>query len=199
MIRVLRLVSRRWLAPLTLGLMLLGPMPTLAQQAASPGTAANTLAPDSPAPDGLAPDGPAPDGPAPLPVWQRTLYKTITYQAVANASDLVLFDLLIGGGTVVTAGFFTANAVSAAALYYGFEYAWQTLGPPLDQTTERTLLEKTILYRAVNSGRNFALGYTFGGGAGIATAFVAANFITDTAIFVTNEYVWDILRPQQTP
>lgn len=198
MIRVLSFAARpftarplavqRWPVVLAFTLVLLLGAPAWAQQAEPPSTTAPAPAPTTTA-----------DTPTPLPVWQRTLYKTITYQAVANASDLVLFELLIGGGTVVTAGFFAANAVSAAALYYGFEYAWQTLGPPLDQTTERTLAEKTILYRAINSGRNFALGYSFGGGAAVATAFVVANFVTDTTIFVTNEYVWDILRPRQAP
>lgn len=188
MIRVTFLAPRRGLFALAFALALLLGAPASAQQAEPPSTATPVPAPITTA-----------DTPTPLPVWQRTLYKTITYQAVANASDLILFELLIGGGTVVTAGFFAANAVSAAALYYGFEYAWQTLGPPLDQTTERTLAEKTILYRAINSGRNFALGYSFGGGAAVAATFVAANFVTDTMIFVSNEYVWDILRPRQAP
>ncbi|NQW09338.1 MAG: DUF2061 domain-containing protein [Alphaproteobacteria bacterium] len=180
MIRAPRHVCRQWLVPLILGLMLLVSAPALAQQAAAPTSATASI-------------------PAPLPAWQRTLYKTITYQAVSNAADLVLFDLLIGGGALATAGFFAANAVTTAALYYGFEYTWQTFGPPLDETTGRTLLEKTILYRGVNSSRIFVLGYVFGGGVGVATAFVAADFVTDTAVFVSNEYVWDILRPQQAP
>jgi uncharacterized membrane protein len=135
---------------------------------------------------------------ADLPVWRRTLYKTVTYQAAANAADLLAFELLIGGTAATTAGFLALNAVSAAGLYYGFEYLWQTIGPPLEETTEQTVLEKTVLYRFVNIGRNFAIGYGFGGGAASAAAFGAANLVYDTGIFVTNEYVWDILRPQRS-
>lgn len=134
-----------------------------------------------------------------LPTWQRTMYKTITYQTLANVADLVAFDLLVGGTAATTGSFFALNAASAAALYYGFEYAWQSAGPSLDETTERTLVEKTILYRFINVGRNFALGYSFGGGAAVASAFGAANLVYDTTIFVANEYAWDILRPAQAP
>lgn len=130
-----------------------------------------------------------------LPVWERTLYKTLTYQAVANLSDLALYNVLLGGTAVAGGGFFIANAASAAALYYGYEYAWQTVGPPPEQKTHGTIAEKTIYYRLLNSSRNFALGYTFSGSTAVAAGFVAANFLTDTAIFVANEYAWDSFRP----
>ena len=148
----------------------------------------------SPAPDATQTE-PAVD----LPVWQRTLYKTLTYQTVANLSDIALYTVLIAGPSAAAGSFFAANALSAAVLYYGFEYTWQTLGPPLDETDATTLAEKTVLYRVINSSRNFALGYTFGGTAAAAGAFVVANFVTDTAIFVGNEYVWDILEPGTSP
>lgn len=130
-----------------------------------------------------------------LPVWQRTLYKTLTYQAVANLSDVALYNLLIGGSAATVGSFFAANALSAVALYYGFEYAWQSLGPPLEETDAAVLAEKTVLYRVINSSRNFALGYTFSGNMAAAGGFVVANFVTDSAIFVGNEYIWDILGP----
>jgi uncharacterized membrane protein len=133
-----------------------------------------------------------------LPTWERTLYKTLTYQAVANLSDIVLYNVLIGGSATTAGTFFAANALSAAALYYGFEYTWQSVGPRLEDTNEGTLAEKTVLYRVLNSSRNFALGLTFGGSAAAAGAFVVANFVTDTVIFVGNEYVWDILGQTTT-
>lgn len=139
------------------------------------------------------------DGYDPLPIWERTLYKTLTYQAVANLSDLALYDLVLGGTAVAGAGFFAANAGSAAALYYGYEYAWQVFGPPPEDKTNTTILHKTILYRLLNSSRNFTLGYTFGGGPAAAIGFVAANFATDTVIYVTNEYAWDYFRPAAAP
>ena len=137
----------------------------------------------------------APAVPDRLPVWERTLYKTLTYQAAANLSDLVLYDLLLGGTVAAGGGFFAINAASAAALYYTFEYTWQSLGPAPEDKTHQTVAAKTVLYRMFNSSRNFALGYAFGGSVAAATGFVAANFVTDTVIFVTNEYAWDVFRP----
>jgi uncharacterized membrane protein len=131
-----------------------------------------------------------------LPVWERTLYKTLTYQAVANLSDLALYDVLLGGAAVAGGGFFVANAASAAALYYGYEYAWQMFGPPPGEKTHEDILQKTVLYRVLNSSRNFTLGLTFGGSTTAAIAFVGANFVTDTIIFVGNEYAWDVFRPR---
>ncbi len=130
-----------------------------------------------------------------LPVWERTLYKTLTYQAAANLSDLALYDVVLGGTAAAGAGFFAVNAASAAALYFGFEYAWQTLGSSAPEMTHAAIVEKTIYYRLLNSSRNFALGYAFSGSAVVAAGFVAANVVTDTAIFVSNEYGWDAFRP----
>lgn len=159
-------------------------LPAQAQQTAAPASS------DQPA---VAP------AQADLPLWQRTLYKTLTYQAAANAVDLLVFDLLVGASAATTAGFFVANATTAAAAYYGFEYAWQSLGPTLDDATEQTIVEKTILYRFIGVGRNFTLGYLYGGTALTAGAFAGLNFVYDTSIFLTNEYVWDIMRPERAP
>jgi len=153
---------------------------------------AQQTAPAQPAatPEEIATDGA-------LPIWERTLYKTLTYQTMANLSDLALYDVLLGGTAVAGgAGFFAANAASAAALYYGYEYAWQIFGPPPGEKTNQTILQKTVLYRVLNSSRNFTLGLTFGGSTTVALAFVGANFVTDTAIFVGNEYAWDLFRPR---
>lgn len=134
-----------------------------------------------------------------LPLWQRTLYKTLTYQAAANAADVLVFDLLVGASAATTTGFLVANAATAAVAYYGFEYAWQNLGPSLDEANEQTIVEKTILYRFIGIGRNVTLGYLYGGSVATAGAFAGLNIVYDTSIFLTNEYVWDILRPERTP
>ncbi|MDF1793458.1 MAG: DUF2061 domain-containing protein [Thalassobaculaceae bacterium] len=151
---------------------------------------------DAPALDTPAVDATVPDD---MPIWRRTLYKTLTYQAAANAADVLVFDLLVGASAATTTGFFVANAATAAAAYYGFEYAWQSIGPTLDETNEQTIVEKTILYRFIGIGRNFTLGYMYGGGPLTAGAFAGLNIVYDTSIFLTNEYVWDIMRPQQAP
>ncbi len=161
-------------------LVLVAATPVRAQQAAPTGQAAAI----QPVDDGA------------LPIWERTLYKTLTYQAMANLSDLALYDVLLGGTAVAGGGFFVVNAASAAALYYGYEYAWQMLGPPPGEKTHEDILQKTVLYRVLNSSRNFTLGLTFGGSTTVALAFVGANFVTDTMIFVGNEYAWDVFRPR---
>lgn len=160
------------------------------------GLALLAASPAAGAPAAGAPVAPIPE-PDPLPAWERTLYKTLTYQAAANLSDLALYDLVLGGTAAAGAGFFAVNAVSAATLYYGYEYLWQSYGPPPEEKTHRTVAEKTILYRVFNSTRNFTLGYVFGGSIATAVGFVAANFATDTVIFVANEYSWDVFRPAE--
>lgn len=167
----------------------------LALWAAGPAQAQQAPA-DTPA---AVAEPPAPTGEDDLPLWRRTLYKTLTYQAAANAADLLVFDLLVGASAATTTGFFVANAATAAAAYYGFEYAWQNLGPTLDEANEQTIIEKTILYRFIGIGRNVTLGYLYGGSALTAGAFAGLNVVYDTSIFLTNEYVWDILRPERAP
>lgn len=132
-----------------------------------------------------------------LPPWQRTLYKTITFQAVANATDLLLFDTLIGGHPLMLGGFAVANAATAAGLYYGFEFLWQREGPALETTTETTLVKKSLLFQAVNGGRVFLLGYALGAGAPAAALLAGSIFVTDSVVYYGNEYVWDILRPME--
>lgn len=130
-----------------------------------------------------------------LPPWQRALYKTITFQAVANATDVLMFDLVVGAHPVLLGGFFVANAATAAGLYYGFEYLWQQNGPTIENTTEMTLVKKSLVFQAVNSGRIFVLGYGLGATALAASTLAGAVFLTDTGVYFANEYVWDILRP----
>jgi len=133
---------------------------------------------------------------APLPAWEQTLYKTLTYQAASNLSDLALYSALLGGSAAGSAGFVAVNLVSAMALYYSHDYAWETLGPGPEDKSHRTIAEKTVTYRLAATAKNFALGYAFGGNAFAATAFVAAGAVTDTVIFVGNEYAWDAFRPR---
>lgn len=135
------------------------------------------------------------DTAAPLPAWERTLYKTLTYQAASNLSDLALYGVLLGGSAAGSAGFVAVNLVSAMALYYTHDYAWETLGPAPEDKSHRTVAQKTATYRVAATAKNFALGYAFGGSAVAATAFVAAGAVADTVIFVGNEYAWDAFRP----
>lgn len=143
---------------------------------------------------------PAPAGtsaePTPLPAWEQTLYKTLTYQAASNLSDLALYAAFLGGTAGGSVGFVAVNVAAAMALYYSHDYAWATLGPAPEDKTNGTIAEKTATYRAAATAKNFALGYAFGGSATAATAFVLAGAVADTALFVGNEYAWDLFRPR---
>ncbi len=130
-----------------------------------------------------------------LSTLERSAYKTLSYQAVANLSDLGLFAVILGGSAVTGSSFLVVNAVSAAGLYFPYEYAWTAYGPTTEEMTPYTLAIKTANYRILNAVRNFGVGYLFGAGAIGGATFVAANFITDTAIYLTNEAAWDAVRP----
>jgi len=173
--------------------LLLVAAPASAQWRENPGHVQAQAAPTAPGTDGAV--AVLPNLRGDLPPWQRTLYKTITFQAVANATDLLLFDALIGGHAFVLGGFVVANAATAAGLYYGFEYLWQQEGPTLAETDEVTLVKKSLLFQSVNSGRIFLLGYGLGATAPAAALLAGTVFVTDVAVFYGNEYFWDIVRP----
>ena len=50
-------------------------------------------------------------------VWTRSFYKMLTYETVANASDVIILSALSGGIGSVGAGFLGANVASAATVY----------------------------------------------------------------------------------
>lgn len=189
--------SARWQVVLATVLLLCAADPARAQTTAPKPASPQPALAQPPITSPSTPAAPVEPEDGTLPLWQRTLYKTLTYQAAANAADLLVFDMLVGASAATTTGFFITNAATAAAAYYGFEYAWQTLGPTLDETTEQTVVEKTVLYRFIGVGRNATLGYLFAGSAVAAGAFAGLNIVYDTSIFLANEYVWDVLRPQQ--
>jgi uncharacterized membrane protein len=143
-----------------------------------------------------APATVAPTLPPSLPLWQQTLYKTLTYQTAVNLADAVLFYGLIHANGPATLGFVVVNAASASAVYYGFEYAWQTAGLILGPETEPSLAEKTTVFQTLNAGRFFTVSYAFGGGIVGSAALTAAATVLDTAIFMTNEYAWGPIQPR---
>lgn len=170
--------TRRWFAALSLLAVVLTTGPVSAQQ----------TTPTAPVETETSGDQ--------LPPWQRALYKTITYQAMGNVSDLLFYQALIGGTPVMTGSFMVANAVSGFSLYYGFEHIWNNLVPPPEDRAARSLVEKTLLYRSLNTSKNFVLSYAYSGSVALASVYVASTFVSDTVIFVGNEYLWNTLRPR---
>jgi uncharacterized membrane protein len=51
-------------------------------------------------------------------------------------------------------------------------------------------IEKTLLYRVVSSVRNVVLAYTFTGSYVATFGVVVINNVTDTVLYVANEYGW---------
>ncbi len=126
---------------------------------------------------------------------ERATLKTITFQTAANLSDTLVFGALVGASANTSVAFLLANTASAVAVYFPYELAWSTLGPPT--STTETIAIKTALYQAITSVRNLALGYAFSGAWLPSAAFVGAAMVVDSAIYVANEYLWDIYRPIQ--
>jgi len=129
----------------------------------------------------------------PTSVWLYALYKTITYETVANLADIPLYTTVLAGAPGGTALFTAINVATAAAAYYGYEVAWNVYAPPLGDApgaAVRQEVVKTLLYRVVSSARNVALAYALTGSYGATLSFVLINNLVDTVIYVGNEYAW---------
>lgn len=128
-------------------------------------------------------------------VWELTTYKTLTYEAMAQGFDLAAYYVILGGTAAGSAGFFVANAGTAAVAYYTHEIVWDFLGPLPEPYAEWTLATKAATYRVVSVARSFGLGYLIAGDPLAATGFAIAGGIADTAFYVINDYAWSLLAP----
>jgi uncharacterized membrane protein len=129
----------------------------------------------------------------PTSVWLYALYKTITYETVANLADIPLYTTVLAGAPGGTALFTAINVATAAAAYYGYEVAWNVYAPPLGDSPGQAVRQevvKTLLYRVVSSARNVVLAYALTGSYGATLGFVLINNLVDTVIYVGNEYAW---------
>ncbi|MBI1776334.1 MAG: DUF2061 domain-containing protein [Proteobacteria bacterium] len=135
---------------------------------------------------------------APMSVWTYSLYKTITYELVANAADIPLYTFVLGG-TPAGAGLFTAvNVTTAAAAYYAHEVVWNLYGPSMQESPTIAMevgVEKVLVYRLVSTARNLALVYVFTGSVSATIGFAALSNVVDAAIYAANEYGWYLYGP----
>ena len=138
-------------------------------------------------------------GTPPLPAWERSLYKTLTFQTAANVTDVLLFAAIVNAGAVAGAAFLAANTATAAVLYYPYELMWSTFGPTTAETTPETIVTKAVGYQVLTAARNLALVYAFTGALLPAAGFAVATFAVDAAIYVANEVAWDAFRPRTEP
>jgi len=126
-------------------------------------------------------------------VWLYSLYKTITYETAANLADIPLYSTVLVGAQVGTGFFTVVNTATAFAAYYVYEVGWNIYGPPIGDTPSAAIkmeIEKTLLYRIVSSARNVALAYAFTGNYVATFGFVVINNLTDTVLYIANEYGW---------
>lgn len=136
---------------------------------------------------------------AALSGWERAAYKTLTFQAVANLADAVLFATVFGAGAGVGAAFLVANTTTAAALYYPYELAWDEFGPAPAATTPQTVTAKAVGYQTLTAGRNLALSYAFSGALLPSAGFVVIAFAVDSVVYIANDVAWDAFRPRPAP
>jgi len=139
-----------------------------------------------------APDrGKAAESPS---VWAYSLYKTLTYEIVANGADFILYTTLLSGTAAGAAPFLVVNALSAASTYYVHEVSWNLFGP-IPETTAGFVelgLTKTLTYRVVSTAQHLAVAYAFTGSPWAAAGYAVAANISDAVIYIANEYGWDV-------
>lgn len=136
---------------------------------------------------------PAVPPPEPTSVWLYALYKAITNETAANLADIPLYYAVLGAVPAAAGLFNVVNVASAGVTYYSYEVAWHAFGPPIGESAAeavQTELSKALLYRVVSSTRNVVLGYAFTGSPAATLSFVLWNNVTDTVIYVANEYGW---------
>ncbi|MBM3546031.1 MAG: hypothetical protein FJX54_03690 [Alphaproteobacteria bacterium] len=133
----------------------------------------------------------------PLSVWTYSLYKTITYETMANLADIPLYAWVVGGAGVAATGVFTAvNVTTAAAAYFAHETIWNVYFPP--ESADEVLevgVGKVLIYRVVSTVRNLALAYAFGATASANLAFAMASNVVDATLHAANEYGWYAYGP----
>jgi uncharacterized membrane protein len=138
--------------------------------------------------------GHAQEGPS---VWHYSFYKTLTYEALANAADFALYSTVLGGTAASALPFLAANAASAASAYYVHEVAWNFFAPAPGTTTEALErgLAKTLTYRVVSTAQHMAVAYAFTGNPWAAASYALATNLSDVVVYLANEYGWDAFGP----
>lgn len=132
-------------------------------------------------------------------LWERTAYKTLTYEAMHNAFDLTLYGSLLGGSLVGSPVFLGTNAAMSAAVYYAHEYAWESASPSNEPFTDWTTLSKLVTYRVATTVKNIGLGLMFTGDPTLATGFAVISAVADTGFYLANEWGWGAWQPPGAP
>lgn len=127
--------------------------------------------------------------------WNRAVSKMVTFGALTNGWNLVMYGTLLGGSVASGPAYMAANAAVAAAGYYAHEIAWDWYGPA-GQLEPSEIGAKTVTYRGVGLARDLVLGAAFGGNLAAAVGFSLASEITDSTFYITNEVIWELTEPR---
>lgn len=136
----------------------------------------------------------AQEGPS---VWRYSLYKTVTYEVLANSADFFLYTTVLGGTAAGAAPFLVINGLAAGSAYYAHEFAWNLFGPAPETTTGMVELGlvKTVTSRVVSTAQHMAVAYAFTGNPWAAAGYAVATNLSDAVIYIANEYGWDAYGP----
>ncbi|SDG21552.1 hypothetical protein [Thalassobaculum litoreum] len=128
-------------------------------------------------------------------VWERNLYKTFTYEVMANGFDIVLYSTLLGGTAAAAPAFILTNAALSTAAYYTHETVWDLgFGNP-QPFGGWTLPIRTASYRVVSSAKNYGLGLLFTADPVTAAGFTAVSAVADLSFYLINDLAWNLYWP----
>lgn len=131
-------------------------------------------------------------------VWERNLYKTLTYEVMANGFDIVLYGALLGGTAASAPAFLATNAVLSAAAYYIHETAWDLGFDDPQPLGDWTLAARAGTYRVVGSAKNYGLGLLFTADPMTAAGFTAVSAVADLSFYLVNDLAWSLYWPLPT-
>ena len=134
---------------------------------------------------------------AAMSLWERTAYKTLTYEVMHNAFDLGLYGTMLEGSLAGSPVFLGTNAAMSTAVYYAHEYAWEIVQPSTEPFSDWTTVTKLVTYRAVTAAKNVALGLLFTGDPTLATGFAVISAVADTGFYLVNEWAWGPWVPDE--
>lgn len=128
-------------------------------------------------------------------VWERNLYKTATYELMANGFDVFLYGAVLGGTAAAAPAFLLTNAALSTAAYYSHETTWDLGFDDPRPLGGWTLAARTVSYRVVSTAKNYALGLMFTADPMTAAGFAAISAVADVSFYLINDVAWDAYWP----
>ncbi len=142
--------------------------------------------------------GAEPESRTAIPNETLSLYKTASYVTGATLTDQVWY-LIIASEAATTGGvFFFVNAATSAMMTYNYECFWNICcrASPGPDGIVPVSATKAAIYRALSVLRVGALALIFGNTIISASVVTLAITMSRTAVYVTNDYVWNRIEVQ---